>query len=170
MASILISPPICYNQTMTGLIIVVAVFLFLFLLSFYTRCRFGLLGLGLAAGVLLNQLVGSLLIPPVEALNIDFSPLSSKDVVTIALTVLPSLLLMIAGPKQHVKMYRFISSFLYALTATALILFPLTTAFPVDDPAARNIISFVDSSQLPILTFGIILAIADILFPNAGKK
>lgn len=155
---------------MTGLIIVVAVFLFFFLLSFFTKRRFGLLGLGLAAGVLLNQLVGSFLVPPVEALNIDFSPLSPKDVVTIAITVLPSLLLMIAGPKQHIKMFRFVSSFLYALTATALILFPLTTAFPVDDPTARNIISLIDSSQLLILTFGIILAIADILFPKTGKK
>lgn len=154
---------------MTGLIIIVAVFLIFFLLSFFTKRRFGLLGLGLAAGVLLNQLIGDIITPAVEALNVNFAPLSSHDVVTIVITVLPSLLLMIVGPTKNVKTYRIASSFIYALTATTLIAFPLTTAFPIEEPAVRNIVSFIDSSQLLILTFGIIIAIVDILSPRPEK-
>ncbi|MDR1300470.1 MAG: hypothetical protein LBK50_02065 [Candidatus Nomurabacteria bacterium] len=155
---------------MIGLIIVISVFVILFLLAFVTRRRFGLLGLGLAAGVLLNQLVGNFVVDAISLLPFDFTPLTAKDISTLIVTILPSLLLFIGGPKTTNKVHRLLNSLIYALIATTLIIFPITTAFPVEDPIARNILTLLDSIQLPILTFGIIVAIVDILAPRKKEK
>jgi hypothetical protein len=151
---------------MNGLMIIVATFVVLFLLAFFTKRRFGYLGLGLAAGVLLNQLVGGWLGDLLQSSGLNISPLQPKDLVTIVLTILPSVLLLWTGPKHHQKLGRFFTSLLYALITTALILIPITTAFPVDDANARNVLSFIHDIQLPLLTFGIVLAIVDILLPH----
>ena len=151
---------------MTGLIIIVSTFFVLFLLAFFTKRRFGYLGLGLAAGVLLNQLVGGFLVDLLQNTGIDVSPLQTKDIVTIVLTILPSALLLLTGPKHKQKLGRFFTSLLYALITTALILIPITSAFPVDDANARNILTLISDIQLPLLTFSIILAIVDILLPR----
>jgi hypothetical protein len=155
---------------MTGLIIIISTFLALFILSFFTKRRFGLLGLGLAAGVLLNQLAGAWLVEPISTLGINFAPLETKDVVTMALTILPSLLMLITGDKQHGTVRRLLTSLLYALIATALITLPITKAFPVDDAMSRNILTLIENIQLPILTFGIILALVDLLLPRRKEK
>jgi hypothetical protein len=151
---------------MTGLIIIVATFAILFLLAFFTKRRFGYLGLGLAAGVLLNQLIGGPLGDLLTGTGLDVNPLQPKDIVTIVLTILPSVLLLWTGPKHHQKLGRFLTSLLYALITTALILLPITHAFPVDDANARNILTMISDIQLPLLTFGIVLAILDILLPH----
>jgi hypothetical protein len=155
---------------MTGSIIIAATFLTLFLLAFFTKRRFGYLGLGLAAGVLLNQLVGSNLADLLQGVNLDVRPLQIKDVSTIILTLLPSLLLLFTGPKHHQKLRRLLTSLLYAIITTTLILLPITSAFPVDDANVRNVLSFFHEIQLPLLTFGIILAIVDILLPAKTKE
>jgi hypothetical protein len=151
---------------MNGLIIIVATFVVLFCLAFFTKRRFGYRGLGLAAGVLLNQLVGGPLGELFASTGLEVSPLQPKDVVTILLTILPSILLLWTGPKHRQKLSRFLTSLLYASITTALILLPITQAFPVEDAAARNILTLVSDVQIPLLTFGIVLAILDILLPN----
>ena len=155
---------------MTGLIIIVATFLVLFFLAFFTKRRFGYLGLGLAAGVLLNQLAGGLLSDLLSGTGLNVDPLQPKDVVAIILTILPSVLLLWTGPKHHQKLGRFLTSLLYALITTALILLPITQAFPVEDANARNILTLISDVQIPLLTFGIILAILDILLPSKLDK
>jgi hypothetical protein len=156
----------CYNLTMTGLIIIVVTFAVLFLLAFFTKRRFGYLGLGLAAGVLLNQLVGGPLGEALQHTGLNVSPLQLKDVSTIVLTILPSVLLLWTGPKHRQKLGRFLTSLFYALITTALILLPITHAFPVEDANVRNVLTLISDVQLPLLTFCIILAIVDILLPN----
>jgi hypothetical protein len=155
---------------MIGLIIIIATFLVLFLMAFFTRRRFGLLGLGLAAGVLLNQLISPMLVGPVEGLHINFAPLTASGVLTIVMTILPSFLLLLTGPKQHGKIRRLITSLVYAVIATALIIIPITTAWPVADPMARNVLTLFTDIQLPILAFGIILALVDVLFTRREKR
>ena len=135
-------------------------------MAFLTKRRFGYLGLGLAAGVLLNQLVGGPLTDLLQNVNLNLDPLQPKDLVTIIMTILPSLLLLATGPKNHKRSGRLLTSLAYAVITTALILLPITRAFPVEEANARNILTMVSDAQLPLLTFGIVLAILDILLPH----
>jgi hypothetical protein len=156
---------------MNGIIIIGSTFLFLFLLAFLTKRKFGILGLGLAAGVCLNQLAGSVVTEWLSPFDASFNPLTSANVATIALTILPSLIFTFTGPRHHTVLpfYNLIFSLAYALIATTLLIAPITLGFPVDDPNARNIISLLSSIQLPILAFGILIAIFDISFSSNGK-
>jgi len=96
--------------------------------------------------------------------GIDIEPLQPQNLVTIVLTILPSVLLLFSsGPKHHQKLGRWLTSLAYALVTTALIVLPITSAFPVEDANARNILTLISDVQLPLLTFGIILAVLDIL-------
>jgi len=151
---------------MTGLIIISTVFVILFCLAFFTKRRFGYLGLGLAAGVLLNQLIGGPIGDLLTSTGLNINPLQPKDIITIILTILPSIMLLWTGPRHHQKLSRFLTSLFYALITTALILLPITQAFPVEDANARNILVLISDAQIPLLTFGIILAILDILLPR----
>ena len=155
---------------MTGLIIVISLFLILFFLAFGLKKRFGLLGLGIGAGVLLNQLIGGLLIQPISGLNLDLGGLPVKSLITIVITILPSLLLLFVGPKEQHKKKRLFSSLLYAITCLALIVPTITNSFPVDNAMARNILAFLENTQLTILSVVLILAIIDFLLPRSKDK
>jgi len=152
------------------LVIILAIALVLFGLSFITKRRFGVLGLGLAAGALLAQSWSSDLAQILAVRQISFEPLSPSVTATVALTVIPALLLLIAGPKYADKRYAFIGSICFAILGTLLLLGPLTIDLLPLSGDMKSVLDFLAEWQDLLIAGGIVLAIVDMLHANGSKS
>lgn len=144
-----------------SLLIVVGTFIALFLLAFITGRRFGALGLALAAGVLLAQFAAPLAAEPLSQFDQYFGDFTSLQVSQMLLTIVPSLILLVAGPKYHNKLGRLIGSLLYAAMA-ALLLLPYLV---INNDVVAKIADF----QGGFIALGIVLAIVDMMFTHTKK-
>jgi len=151
------------------LVITIAIALVLFGLAFVTKRRFGVLGLGLAAGAVLAQSWSSDLARVLTAQHVPVDPLSAPAAATIVLTMVPALLLLIAGPKYTVRRYAFMGALLFAILGTSLLLGPLTTALPIMDGGVKPAFDLMAEWQNLLIASGIALAIVDMLHANSSK-
>lgn len=158
-----------------ALVIILGIAVVLFVSAFATKRRFGALGLGLAAGVVLSQLWSVTVSSLLEAQKIPVEPLSYSTVGQIALILIPSLLLLIGGPKYHDKKGAFVGALLYAAFATLFVVAPITRDFAVAGDVSP-IFEFIASWQNVLVGLGVLLAIGDMLlahgpkFPKHGKE
>ena len=138
----------------------------LFILAFITGRRFGLLGLGIAAGTLLasQTMIG------LEDLFMVFKQylggISPAQATTILLVLAPSLVLMLSGPKYHSFKGRLLGAILYTVMAGFAILpFVLSS---LDIPSeAKNIVTTFHVSALAV---GIVVAVADNLITSYRRR
>ena len=151
-----------------ALVIILGIAVVLFMLAFLTKRRFGVLGLGLAAGVVLSQLWAVTLSALLEVQNVPVSPLSYTTVGQIAIILIPSLLLMIGGPKYHDKKGALVGSLLFAIFATLFIVAPITRDFAVAGDTSP-VFDFIAQWQNVLIGLGIVLAIVDMLLAHGPK-
>lgn len=151
------------------LVIIIAIALALFGLAFVTRRRFGVLGLGLAAGAILAQNWSREVARWLEDGHIPIQPLSHFTAATLILILLPPLLLLISGPKYSERKYAIIGSICFALLGTMLLIGPLTTDLPTTDSSIRSALISVARWQNVLIAVGIALAIIDTLLMHAPK-
>ena len=154
---------------MTLIIIVVGMFA-LFALAFVTKRRFGVLGLALAAGVVLSQQVSANGASLLRSWNIPVQPLSYDAVAAAVIILLPSLVLLAGGPTYVSKKLAIVGSIGYALLGTFFVLGPLTTALPTDDPNIRNLLTIIANWQTTIVGLALILAIVDVFLVHGTSK
>lgn len=158
-----------------ALVIILGIAVVLFLLAFMTKRRFGVLGLGLAAGVVLSQLWAVTVAAVLESQKVPVDPLSYSTVGQVAIILIPSLLLLIGGPKYHDKKGALVGSLLYALFATLFIIAPITRDFAVAGDTSP-IFDFIAQWQNVLIALGVVLAIIDMMlahgpkFPRHGKE
>lgn len=145
--------------------IIVAVFVALFLLAFATRRRFGPLGLGLAAGVLLAQYASSFLADALVPFQQYFGNFTTLLVAQMTLTILPSLILLTAGPRYKKPFKKIIGSLLYAALATVLLLPYLVSGLGVADDVFAKLIDL----QPTFIVIGVTLAIIDLMMKFLKK-
>jgi hypothetical protein len=145
--------------------IIVAVFATLFLLAFATKRRFGPLGLGLAAGVLLAQYAASITADALVPFQQYFGDFTTLTVAKMLLTVLPSLILLTAGPKFKKPLKRIISSSLYAVFATVLLLPYLVDALGITNDVFAKIIDL----QPTFIVIGVVFAVIDLMMKFTKK-
>lgn len=140
----------------------------LFALAYITKRRFGVLGLALAAGAMLSDLWADKLTPLVAraGVTIDHPPLLT--VVSVALVLLPALLLLFSGPSYHKMPLRFASALLFAALATALLVEPLGSSFALTGQGEQVYQFFVDN-RVYIVTAGLVLALLDILATHTPR-
>lgn len=150
------------------LVIILGIAVTLFAIAFVTKRRFGVLGLGLAAGVVLAQLWAVSLSILLGAQNIPTEPLSHLTVAQVLLTLLPALLLLITGPKYHDKRGAFLGSLLFATLATLFIVSPITRDFSIEGDTSP-IFDFITQWQNVLVGVGVALAIADMLHAHGPK-
>ena len=141
----------------------------LFILAFFTKRRFGVLGLALAAGAMLSGLwVGDL--TPIIA-NAGFiivkPPLSS--VVSAGLILLPALLLLSSGPTYKTMRQRVIGAAAFAVLAVALLLEPLGSALVIDG-IGRSVYEFFVLFRSIIITAALSLAVLDLLVTKTPRS
>lgn len=140
----------------------------LFALAFLTKRRFGVLGLALAAGYMLSNLWATTLTPLVAetGVRVDVPPLIT--LVSVALVLLPAIVLLFGGPVYKEITQRLIGAGLFAALAFALLVEPLGSALVLQG-FGLELYQFFYDYRVYIVTIGLILALIDILATRGSK-
>lgn len=105
---------------MNSLLITIIVFGSLAAASYFSRRRFGMLALGLAAGSVLSSIWSTEASYIVSSLNIVPSGSATSGFSILIVTLLPAVVLMFKGPKHRSMPVRIISSLAFALLGVSL--------------------------------------------------
>jgi len=151
------------------IIIFALIVIALFAAAFFSKRRFGLLGLALTAGATLSTIWSydaSLLISSIGV--IPEGPL--PDAIALSLvTVLPAILLFFQGPVYKNPLARILGSFFFAMLALAFLIEPIGNAMTLTG-VAQTAYDFVVANKTTIISLGVIFAVIDLLFTKTPKK
>jgi len=149
-------------------IVFIVVIALLFALAYVTKRRFGVLGLALAAGSMLSGLWADKLTPLVReaGLVVDNPPLIT--IVSVALVLLPAVVLLFSGPSYRDVPRRIIGALLFACLAFALLIEPLGSALVLQGQG-KMVYDFFVQNQVYIVTVGLIIAILDLLSTHTSR-
>jgi len=147
----------------------------LFGLSFITKRRYGVLGLGLAGGLVLSQEVSKEVAAFLQYVDFPVEPLPFTAAASIVLILAPALVMLFSGPKYADQRYAIVGSVLFALFGTVLLLAPLVSSLPFTDRATiQPLLSQVALNSPLIISVGVIAAVVDMLHAHGkssfGKK
>ena len=147
---------------MSFLIVVGALFAVLFLASYLTSRRLGLLGLALAAGYVIASLWTPDVTPIVAQAGFEIirPPLSS--LVATFLTLLPATLVFFSGASTKNVGLRIASAIVFSALAIAFLAQPLGSALIVD-ATAKPIYEFIQQYDVIIVTVGLGASILDLM-------
>jgi hypothetical protein len=140
----------------------------LFATAFFTKRRFGVLGLALVAGAMLSTLWVGDLTPIIANAGIIMVRPPLESVVSAGLIVLPAILLLFSGPTYKTTIQRIIGAVLFAMLAIALLLEPLGSALVIDN-IGKPVYDFFVQQRVIIVTVALILAIGDLLITKTPK-
>lgn len=154
---------------MTFLIVVGILFGALFLLAYATKRRFGVLTLALSAGAILAGLWSHELTPYIANLGIVVVRPPLVDIISLILTLAPSLILLFSGPSADKKLQRIGGSAVFALLAVALMFETLKNALVIDD-FGQKIIGWVEPYLAIVVTVCLILALVDVLQTHSRRS
>jgi hypothetical protein len=153
---------------MASLVFFVVLLTALFAFSFFTKRRFGVLGLGLAAGALLSAHWASTLTPFIENQGIVLVAPPLSTVVQTALILLPPLLLFMSGPSYEGLRWRLLGSIVFTILAFTFLLEPIGVAVSLEG-AGLEVYSFFAKYQSLLIVAGVIAAITDVLLTRKPK-
>ena len=151
------------------LVILLILAVSLFALAFFTRRRFGVLGLGLAAGLVLSEQLTKDVTNLLLVGDFPVEPLSYKSAAIILLVLAPVVAMLVSGPKYADKRAAVIGSVLFSVFGTVLLLAPLSMSLPMSDSAIQPALSTIALNSPAIIATGIIAAIIDMMH-DQGKK
>ena len=140
----------------------------LFALTFFTKRRFGVLGLALTAGATLSSLWTPDVVPIVQQAGVELVAPPLSSVVAAAIILLPAVVLLFSGPTYSSKLQRAIGSLVFSLLALAFMLEPLGGALVLEGDGKR-LFDILVEYRVWIITAGILLALADLLFVKTPK-
>lgn len=148
---------------MEVLVILLATTILLFALSYVSKRRFGVLGLALAAGYVLQRLWEDHLPAWAQLLGLPnefiISPVTMLGLLII---LLPSLALLLGGPTYKSRRGRLLGSLGYALLALVFCVGPLSHSLALIDEG-RVIFEYVLEYQTYSMTAALIIAVVDML-------
>lgn len=154
---------------MTVMIILVVLVILLFAGAFFSRRRFGLLGLGLTAGAILSPLwsdTASLLIAATGI--VPGGPLS--DGLAKALIILvPAILLLFHGYAYKSIIGRIAGSLLFTVLALAFLGEAIGSTLVLTGPIVQ-IHAWLVANRDIIISIGVVLAVADVLVSRPTHK
>lgn len=149
-------------------IVFVVVLLLLFGLAYFTKRRFGVLGLALAAGSMLSELWAAQLTPYVRDAGLVVQNPPLITIVSVVLVLLPAVFLLFSGPSYRNTAKRVIGALLFAVLAFALLIEPLGSALVLQGEG-RAVYEFFVANQVYIVTVCLILAVFDLLGAHTAK-
>lgn len=153
---------------MSFIVIFLGIIAALFAVAFFTKRRFGALGLALGSGAMISTLLVGDVTPIIAEAGIIMVAPPLESVVTAALILLPALLLLISGPSYRSTSQRAIGAGLFAILATALLLEPLGAALVIDGVGQQVYDLFVQYRVI-IITACLIFALIDVLLTKTPK-
>ncbi|MDB5165705.1 MAG: hypothetical protein JWM00_595 [Candidatus Saccharibacteria bacterium] len=142
--------------------------LLLFGLAYFTKRRFGVLGLALAAGAMLSSLWAQQLTPLVKSTGIDIAVPPLATVVAVILVLLPAVLLLTSGPTYHKKVEQVIGALLFATLAVALLIEPLGSGLILQGDS-KQVYDWFFENRVYLVTAGLIAALVDLLFAKTSS-
>lgn len=148
---------------MTPIIVFGGVAVLLFAAAFFSRRRFGLLGLALTAGATLSTIWSY-----DAGLVVSSTGLFPEGVVTQAVTqslvvLLPAILLLFHGYAYKNIVSRTIGALLFTVLALAFLVEPIGYALPLDGFGATVYTQIKQNKDL-IISIGVVLAVIDLFF------
>ena len=153
---------------MSFLIIFLSLIVLLFLAAYFTKRRFGVLGLALATGALLSSLWVGDLTPLIAQAGIVLIKPPLQSVVSAVLILLPALLLLSSGPSYKSQLQRIVGAGAFAVLAIALLLEPLGSALVIDK-VGQPVYDFFVANRIVIITICLGLAIVDLFMTKTPK-
>ena len=153
---------------MTYLMVLGIYFAVLAILFFAGKKAIGLPLLGLAAGALIANLWTGELTPLVANAGFAVTSPPLTSIVAVALTFLPSILLLLRAPKTDGKLKLVINSLVYGLVGVALTYAAFSNAVVLDDASSAIVAQIMRYSNL-VITVGIVIAIFDVLSAKKSK-
>ncbi len=147
---------------MNVLIVVLVTVVILFALTFFTKRRFGVLGLALAAGFVLSGLWADTVTPLVTQAGLQVIAPPLNTIVATVLILAPAVLLLFSGPKYTAMSQRIIGAAAFALLALAFMVEPLESALVLEGDGKKYFDLLVVNRDY-IITAGLIFALFDIL-------
>jgi hypothetical protein len=140
----------------------------LFALAFFTKRRFGVLGLALVAGAMVSSLWVADLTPVVAQAGFVLIKPPLESVVAASLTLLPALLLLMSGPSYRASWQRVMGALLFAVLAAVLLLEPLGSALIIEGPG-EQLYRFFTHNSVIVITVCVVLALVDLLLTKTPK-
>lgn len=156
---------------MTSTVVFAIIAALLFALPFLAKRRFGILGLALAAGAVLSNLLVGSITPIIASTGVLLVKPPLESVVAATVILLPALLLLFSSPQQHSMVRRVIGSITFSLLAIAFLLEALGSALVIEG-VGETIYVFLTQNKSTIIAIGLLLAILDLFFvkiPKLGK-
>ena len=154
---------------MSVVVIILIIIGLLFTLTYFTRRRFGVLGLALAAGFLLSEMWTGDVTPFIEGAGVELLSPPLKSVVAAGLILLPAVTLLFSGPSYHKRWQRLVGATAFALLATSFLLSPLGSALVLDE-SSRAIYNTLQDNRNVIITAALMYALYDILTLKTPRK
>lgn len=140
----------------------------LFVIAFITKRRFGVLGLALAAGTVISSYWANDVTTIVRQAGGDFVLLPLSMLVSIALILLPAVVLLPRGPAYKQQTGRIIGSLAFAALALAFMVEPLGSTLLLTG-WEREVYEFFVENRVYIITAGISFAVFDLIGTKAHK-
>lgn len=140
----------------------------LFAATYFTRRRFGVLGLALCAGFIVSGLWTADVTPLVRQAGVELLSPPLASVVAGTLVLLPAVILLFSGPTYSKRGPRLIGSIVFALLAAALLLPSLYNGL-VLDANGKHIYDLLSQNRNAIITAAIVYALFDILTIKTPK-
>lgn len=153
---------------MNVLIIVGGFVVTLFVMAYFTKRQFGVLGLALASGATLSGLWAQNLTPYIESAGVQIVAPPMETVVAAAMTLLPAVILLFSGPSYSKKSQRVIGAGAFALLAVAFLLEPLGNALVITGEGVTYY-TWLTENRVWIVTAGLLFALVDILTAKTPK-
>jgi len=154
---------------MIHIIIFAVIAVALFAGAFFSKRRFGLLGLALTAGATLSTIWSydaELIIAGLGIL--PRGPLPSAVALSL-ITILPAILLFFHGHSYKNPLARILGSFFFTALALAFLIEPIGSAMNLTG-VAQTVYTFIVTNKTSIISLGVIFAVLDILFTKSPKK
>lgn len=154
---------------MIALLFLLGILALLFMMSYMTHRRFGMLGLGLAAGALLSANWVGTLTPFIEQQGVVLRSPPLTVVVGATLILLPAAALLFSGPVYHGRWAQIGGAAAFAVFGFVLLSVPLAGALALDGPSL-SLMQFVQKYNSILIILGVIGAVTDVLLASNSKQ
>ena len=141
----------------------------LFFAAFFSKRRFGLLGLALTAGATLSTIWGYDAGLVVSSTGLVPEGHLTSAIALTLVTLLPAILLLFHGYSYKNEMSRIVGSLCFALLAIAFLTVPIGSALLLSGPA-QTAYDFVVAHKSIIISIGVVIAVIDLFFTKPPSK
>jgi hypothetical protein len=141
----------------------------LFAVAFFSKRRFGILGLGLSAGAIISPIWGENAGYIISATGlVPEGPLVNVIAYSVLILV-PALLFMFHGYVYKGIIGRIVGALLFTILAAAFLAGPVGDALTLTGPIASSYAWLVSNHEI-IISVGVVLAIVDLLLSKSAHK